>query len=497
MTNFSVAIIFFVYGLAFFSMGLVILLEAGRSGDLRIRYALRVLAVFGIVHGLHEWLEALELLHLLPDLNLDNLTWENLRLGLLTFSFLPLAAFGVVLLLAPSRYKLVSIVVPLLLLLVRAIGLVFIGARVQDAGEIYVATDVWTRYVLAVPAALLACLGLLQQVRIRNSKDHPRFGRDYLWTALAFMVYAIGQLFTRESVISLSQIINQEVFFETFGFPVQLLRAGAAVVVAIFIIRSLRTFEYESRQELARLQEQTLQEAKRREELRSEFLRRVVDAQEAERQRIARELHDETGQALTAVALGLRSVATTMRKDLNRAAKVLRDLEGLVEHSMTELQRIMSNLRPTQLDDLGLASALRWYTGDLQNRTAIEIEFEIIGDERRLPSEITTSMFRITQEALTNAVKHAETQLAHVILTYDDYKVALEVIDFGNGFDLGILKNPDRPTWGVLGMQERASLVGGDLDLSSRIGQGTQICVKIPYPEHKGVDHEYSSPARG
>ena len=483
MTDFSIAIIFLVYGLAFFSMGLVILVEAGRSGDLRIRYALWALAIFGIIHGFHEWLEALELLQLLPEINHVVLSWENLRLGLLTFSFLLLAAFGAVLLLRTSRYKLLSVVVPLLLLFVRATGLVLIGARVGDTSELYIATDVWTRYVLAVPAALLACLGLLQQVRQRNLKDRPRFGRDYLWAAAAFGVYALGQVFTRESVLPPSHIINQGVFLESFGFPVQLLRAGAAVAIALFIIRSLRTFEYETQQEIARLQEQTLREAEHREELRSEFLRRVVDAQEAERQRIARELHDETGQALTAVALGLRSVATTMRKNLDKAAKDLRDLEGLVEHSMTELQRIMSNLRPTQLDDLGLASALRWYSGDLQHRTAIEIEFEIIGDERRLPSEITTSMFRITQEALTNAVKHAETQLAHVILTYDEHKVILEVIDFGNGFDLGILKNPDRPTWGVLGMQERASLVGGDLDLSSRIGQGTQICVKIPYPE--------------
>lgn len=497
MTNLSIAIIFFVYGLAFFSMGLVILLEAGRSGDLRIRYALRVLAVFGIVHGLHEWLEALELLHLLPDLNLYNLTWENLRLGLLTFSFLPLAAFGAVLLYKTPRYVLISIAVPLLLVVVRAFGLLFLGAQVFNPTELWAATDVWTRYVLAVPAALLASLGLIQLVRTPNSSNRPKYGRDYLWAALAFFIYALGQLFTRESIIPLSQEINQQIFFETFGFPVQLLRAGAAVVVAIFIIRSLRTFEYESREELARLQEHTLREAERREELRSEFLRRVVDAQEAERQRIARELHDETGQTLTAVALGLRSVSTTMRKDLNRAAKDLRDLEGLVEQSMTELQRIMSNLRPTQLDDLGLASALRWYSGDLQNHTAIEIEFEIIGDERRLPSEITTSMFRITQEALTNAVKHAETQLAHVILTYDEYDVVLEVIDFGNGFDLGILKNPDRPTWGVLGMQERATLVGGIFTMNSQIGQGTQIHVHIPYPVVEGVEDEYTPPARG
>ncbi|MFA9406803.1 MAG: sensor histidine kinase [Anaerolineales bacterium] len=497
MTDFSIAIIFFVYGLAFFSMGLVILVEAGRSGDLRIRYALRALAIFGIIHGFHEWLEAFELLQLLPEINHVVLSWENLRLGLLTFSFLLLAAFGAVLLLRTSRYKLMSVVVPLLLLFVRATGLVLIGARVGDTSELYTATDVWTRYVLAVPAALLACLGLLQQVRLRNLKDRPRFGRDYLWAAAAFGVYALGQVFTRESVLPPSHIINQGVFLESFGFPVQLLRAGAAVAIALFIIRSLRTFEYETQQEIARLQEQTLREAEHREELRSEFLRRVVDAQEAERQRIARELHDETGQALTAVALGLRSVATTMRKNLDKAAKDLRELEGLVAQSLTELQRVVANLRPTHLDDLGLASALRWFARDIQGRSDIDVDVEIIGDERSLPSEITTSLFRITQEALTNVVKHAEAKLAMVILRYDEDEVILEVLDYGRGFDLEILDSSDRPTWGVLGMKERASLVGGQYTLESRIGQGTQICVTIPYPEEEGVTNEYTSPARG
>jgi signal transduction histidine kinase len=500
MTDFSIAIIFFIYGLAFFSMGLVILLEAGRSGDLRIRFALRALAIFGILHGFHEWLEAFELLQLLPEISRVPLSWENLRLGLLTFSFLPLAAFGAVLLLGAFRYKLVSVAVPLLLLLVRAIGLIFIGARVQDTGELIIATDVWTRYVLAVPAALLACLGLLQQVRIRTSKDLPRFGRDYLWAAAAFGVYAFAQVFARESLLPASQIINQGVFLEIFGFPVQLLRAGAAVAIALFIIRSLRTFEYETQQEIARLQDQSLKEAQHREELRSEFLRRVVDAQEAERQRIARELHDETGQALTAVALGLRGIASSMRQDLDKAAKDLRDIEGLVARSLTELQRIIANMRPSHLDDLGLASALRWFAGDVQERSSIEVNVELIGDERWLPSEVATSLFRITQEALMNTVKHAEAKHAEVVLTYGADDVTLEVMDYGQGFDPEILENPDRPTWGVLGMQERASLVGGEFSLISQIGQGTQIRVQIPYKEDEedeGVANEYTSPARG
>ncbi|NOR89086.1 MAG: sensor histidine kinase, partial [Anaerolineales bacterium] len=113
---------------------------------------------------------------------------------------------------------------------------------------------------------------------------------------------------------------------------------------------------------------------------------------------------------------------------------------------------------------------------------------------------VTTSLFRITQEGLTNVVKHAGASHAEVVLTYGPDQVTLEIMDYGQGFDPEILENPDRPTWGVLGMQERASLVGGEFSLKSQIGQGTQIRVQIPYPkdeEDEGVANEYTSPARG
>ena len=189
-----------------------------------------------------------------------------------------------------------------------------------------------------------------------------------------------------------------------------------------------------------------------------------------------------------------------MRQDLDKAAKDLRDIEGLVARSLTELQRIITNMRPSHLDDLGLASALRWFARDIQDRSSIEVKVELIGDERWLPSEVTTSLFRITQEGLTNVVKHAGASHAEVVLTYGPDQVTLEIMDYGQGFDLEILENPDRPSWGVLGMQERASLVGGDFSLKSQIGQGTQIRVQIPYPEDEedeGVANEYTSPARG
>jgi len=235
-----------------------------------------------------------------------------------------------------------------------------------------------------------------------------QFGRDSLWAAIAFFWYGlIGQIFARASLLPPSDVINQGLFLELFGFPVQLLRASAAIVASFFVIRFLRAFEVETKRQIVDLQAAQLEEAQRREALRRDILRRIVGAQEAERQRIARELHDETGQALTAIGLGLRGVATTLRQDVDKAAHNLRQLEGPVTHSLDELQRLIADLRPSHLDDLGLAATLRWFVTELQNRSELDIDLVFLGDKHSLPMEVKTALFRIIQEALTNVHKHA------------------------------------------------------------------------------------------
>ena len=298
-------------------------------------------------------------------------------------------------------------------------------------------------------------------------------------------------MFVRSCELPPSTVINQELFFELFGFPVQLLRAGAAIFVAIFVIRFMRSFEVENQQRLDKLQEDRLNEARRREALRGDLLRRVVVAQESERQRIARELHDETGQSLTAIGLGLRGVATTVRQDVDKAAHNLRQLEGLVANSLDELQRVIADLRPSHLDDLGLSAALRWYTGEVGRRTSLSVDFEIKGDRKELPMEVMTALFRVAQEALNNVVKHAEAQNASVYLLYDDLSATVIIVDDGCGFDLN-RQNKDRKSWGLEGMRERASLFGGKLTIYSQPGKGTQVEVTIPYhqPESEDVDDE-------
>lgn len=497
MDRITIALIYFVYGLAFFSMGLAVTLEAGRGSDERLRWALRPLAGFALLHGIHEWVEMFELLRLLPLQFEIPLFWSSFRLGFLAFSFLSLAAFGAALLSPSEQMRRLALMVPLGMATVWGFGILIMRNRYTLSTELWDMADVWTRYILAIPSALMASIGLVAQQRAFRRVGMARFGQDSLWAAVAFAWYGVvGQSFPRISPLFPSNIINQNLFLDIFGFPVQLLRAFAAAVAAVFVIRFLRSFEVETQRQIDELQVARLRESERREAMRGELLKRVVSAQEAERQRIGRELHDETGQALTAIGLGLRAVTANLRQDVDKSAKNLRQLEDLVNHSLTELQRLISDLRPSHLDDLGLGSTLRWYAGEVEARVPLKVHIHIEGQAHAMPTEIKTGLFRVAQEALTNIVKHAAANNAYVRLNYNPKCVTLEVEDDGSGFDLGVTAmDSARPAWGLAGMRERATLLEGRFYLESEIGKGTLVGVIVPTdPERKGCDEDTLDP---
>jgi signal transduction histidine kinase len=482
MSRSGLILVYFIYGLAFFCMGMAVLLEGGRSADARLRHALRPLAGFGVVHGVHEWLEMFMGLYMLPGQLTAPLAWEALRLAVLAFSFLSLASFGASLLSPTEHSRRFSLLVPLLQVTAWGIGLFIMRGRYALGGGLWEAAHVWTRYVLAVPAGFIASAGLVAQQRAFRRAGLLGFGRDALWAAVAFAWYGlIGQTFTQASPLPPSDVFNQELFQRVFGFPIQLVRASAAVVAAIFVIRFLRAFEVETQRQIAALQTARVEEAQRREALRGELLRRVVTAQEAERQRIARELHDATGQALTALGLGLRGIATALTEDADRAARNLRQLESLAASSLDELRRLIADLRPSHLDDLGLDAALRWYVKELQTQTGLEAQTEVRGAQKPLSPPVKIALFRIAQEALTNVIKHSGAARAWVRLSYNEGSVHLQVEDDGCGFDPSALAIPARPSWGLLGMQERAALLGGQFSVQSAPEQGTRVEVVIPY----------------
>ncbi len=493
----QIILVFFLYGLSFFTMGVVIMEEVVHCSDTRLRQALRFLAVFGLLHGFHEWLEMFENLGQFPTLQNISIPWENVRIAILALSFLPLSTFGITLLVLNPHNRRLTLLVPLGLSAVWGFGvLIFIGKYTVETSLYYVLED-WTRYVLALPGVVLACAGLIFQQREFRRAGMAQFGRDSLWAAIAFAWYGlVGQMFVTPSPLWPATLINTNLFYQVFGFPIQIVRAGSAIVASIFVIRFLRAFQVETQHKIEELQSARLEEARRREVLRGELLRRVVAAQEAERQRIARELHDSTGQSLTALGLGLRGAATALHQDPDKATNNLRQLERLVGDSIDELQRIIGDLRPSHLDDLGLAAALRWYCHHLEDRTGLPIQIEVQGEEPSLSPELTTAIFRMAQEALTNVVRHAHARSAMVRLCFRDEDTYLVVDDDGIGFDQASLSDSNYPAWGLLGMEERASLLGGSFSIYSYPGRGTRVEALIPY-EQSEVKDEHSSTARG
>jgi PAS domain S-box-containing protein len=207
--------------------------------------------------------------------------------------------------------------------------------------------------------------------------------------------------------------------------------------------------------------------------------RRLVEAQEIERARIARELHDEIGQTLTALMVNLHYIERHFQEPAMIQERTA-DAKHLTNNALVGLHQLVTDLRPISLEHQGLVSALRQYTESFSRQHQVPVEFDEIGlGETRLPDELEIAVYRIVQEALTNVARHAHAQTAQVLLTQRAGMVSVLIWDNGIGFD------PDNPGWknrmGLVGMRERAEMLGGRFTLESQSGTGTTVRVEVPY----------------
>jgi len=228
---------------------------------------------------------------------------------------------------------------------------------------------------------------------------------------------------------------------------------------------------------------QDVTERKRAEEMRQTFSQRLIETQEAERRRVARELHDEIGQALTAIKINLQAVQHSA--DGSPLAPQLNESAGLVDRALQQVRDLSFNLRPSLLDDLGLIAALRWYVDQEARRADLIPEFVADLSETRLPPELETACFRITQEALTNVARHARARRIWVELRQPGAELHLTIRDDGIGFEVGAVwrRRASDAGLGLQGMQERALIVGGKIEIKSAPARGTEVHVWFPLPE--------------
>jgi signal transduction histidine kinase len=206
----------------------------------------------------------------------------------------------------------------------------------------------------------------------------------------------------------------------------------------------------------------------------TDALRRVIEGQELERKRLARELHDETGQALTSILLGLKGLEEAKNDDELRRSLV--ELRELVVSTLHDVRRLAVELRPKALDDFGLLPALERLAETFAEQTNVDVHVEAALGEARLSGEVETALYRIVQEALTNVIKHASARTVSVVLTRKGSRVAAVIEDDGRGFE----PTGDEAGLGLVGMRERIALVGGRVSVESRPGQGTTIAAEVP-----------------
>lgn len=206
----------------------------------------------------------------------------------------------------------------------------------------------------------------------------------------------------------------------------------------------------------------------------------ILSAQEQERKRIARELHDETSQVLTSLLISLALLEETVSTDAARTR--ISETRALAHQTLRAVRNLSIDLRPSALDDLGLLPALRWYIKEYQQKCGIEVELSTSGFKERLSPEMETAVYRIAQESLTNTAKHAHAHRVRIAMSDDGTLLRMHIRDDGQGFDAEtVLKTPwqDRGL-GLAGMMERASLLGGSVQIGSRPDNGTTIDVAIP-----------------
>jgi two-component system sensor histidine kinase UhpB len=206
--------------------------------------------------------------------------------------------------------------------------------------------------------------------------------------------------------------------------------------------------------------------------------RQILNAQEEERQRLARDLHDEAAQALTSLLVHLRLLERA--HDPQKAQQQVRELRELTAQALEEVRRVALDLRPTILDDLGLGPALEWRVDEFSKASGVHATIQVDGLEQRLPRDIELVFYRVGQESLSNVARHAQAENVEVSLRRENGLINLEVIDDGIGFNPATMPTNTPDGLGLLGMRERMAMISGSLIIESEPGKGTRILAKAP-----------------
>lgn len=211
---------------------------------------------------------------------------------------------------------------------------------------------------------------------------------------------------------------------------------------------------------------------------------KIIQAQEEERRRLARDIHDGPAQLIANLVFRVELTQKLLDKDLNKAKSELEELKNLIRLSMQDVRKIIYDLRPMSLDDLGLIPTLERYIDKYIGQTGIIIDFIVMGSKRRLPNTYEVTIFRLVQEALNNIYKHAKATGGKVRIEFKNERINIMISDDGIGFDSGEV---EEDKYGLISMKERCELLGGEIEIKSAPNKGTVIKIVLPLKETEAV----------
>jgi signal transduction histidine kinase len=276
----------------------------------------------------------------------------------------------------------------------------------------------------------------------------------------------------------LAGYVSARIFQNWTGVPIQAVRTIFTIMISVSMFKVTIFLERERQNIVEQAQLARLQILEQQENMRRELLKHTVETQEEERSRIARELHDEMAQTLTAFSLDLATLQQSLPRN-SKATHLFQRLQNLGKEMSQSIYRMVHDLRPAHLDDLGLIPALQYLFNEDFSPRGLRITFETIGTPCRAEPLVETVIFRIAQEALTNTLRHASVDSAFVYLEYGESQTTFKVQDHGCGFISDETFSPPRG-WGLAGMRERVESVGGAFKIESELGKGTLVQAVIP-----------------
>jgi len=246
-----------------------------------------------------------------------------------------------------------------------------------------------------------------------------------------------------------------------------------------------------SQKEKLKILEEGKQQLKESHDKLRQLAAHLQSVREEERTHIAREIHDELGQMLTALKMDvalLQRKVKNVNPNLNEAVNDMQAMSGLIDDTIKSVRKIATELRPEILDELGIKDAIEWETQIFRNRTGIECEFITNLNEQNLERDQATALFRILQETLTNIARHANATEVKVSLNHEDNELIMEIIDNGKG--ITDAETQGEKSLGILGMRERTMLLGGEFKIQGISGKGTKVIVRIPIDDLEDLNFE-------